>query len=320
MTTFKTLSRFIQEQCLTVKNPVTGRRKAVLKDPADISADSLQNPSDPDATYSAHKGKGYQAQLLETCNSGDSAGKTEEGEKKKDLNLILYVDVEGARKHDGAALIPTLESLKEKGYETDTLLADTAYGSDENYEYAAKNGINLISPVAGKKQFDEKVDNREETTPEQDGNSKSPVGRLNLSDFECDNKGQMVACPEGQEAINDTTSKEDALKSNFDVNICRSCPRKDDCPVRVGKHTASITYTQKDLRLAKRRVTWKEAKVRKAYRLRSGIEATNSQLSRQFGIKRLRVRGMKAVKMKIVLKALCLNIWRVCRFNKTKAS
>jgi hypothetical protein len=37
-----------------------------LKNPKEIVSDSLQNPSDPDATYSGHKGQGYQVQVMET--------------------------------------------------------------------------------------------------------------------------------------------------------------------------------------------------------------------------------------------------------------
>ena len=38
-----------------------------LKDPKQVSADSLQSPHDPDVTYSGHKGKGYEVQVAETC-------------------------------------------------------------------------------------------------------------------------------------------------------------------------------------------------------------------------------------------------------------
>ena len=34
-----------------------------LKDPKQVSADSLQSPHDPDVTYSGHKGKGYEVQV-----------------------------------------------------------------------------------------------------------------------------------------------------------------------------------------------------------------------------------------------------------------
>ena len=39
-----------------------------MKDPKQVSADSLQSPHDPDVTYSGHKGKGYEVQVAETCH------------------------------------------------------------------------------------------------------------------------------------------------------------------------------------------------------------------------------------------------------------
>jgi hypothetical protein len=42
-----------------------------LKDPKDVSSDSLQYLTDPDASYSEHKGKGYQAQIVETIVNSD---------------------------------------------------------------------------------------------------------------------------------------------------------------------------------------------------------------------------------------------------------
>ncbi|MDR1110839.1 MAG: transposase [Deltaproteobacteria bacterium] len=49
------------------------------------------------------------------------------------------------------------------------------------------------------------------------------------------------------------------------------------------------------------------------YRLRSGIEATNSQL-KSMGGGRLRVRGYQSVKAKETMKALALNINRLTAY------
>ena len=43
-----------------------------LKTPEQTPSDALQNPSDPDASYSGHKGPGYQVQVMETfCDGAD---------------------------------------------------------------------------------------------------------------------------------------------------------------------------------------------------------------------------------------------------------
>ena len=63
MYSYKLLERVLKEQCNLTDdkdNPVE------LKVPKQIASDSLQNPSDPDATYSGHKGQGYQVQIMET--------------------------------------------------------------------------------------------------------------------------------------------------------------------------------------------------------------------------------------------------------------
>jgi hypothetical protein len=60
MYSYKLLERVLKEQCNLTDdkdNPVE------LKKPKEIVSDSLQNPSDPDATYSGHKGQGYQVQV-----------------------------------------------------------------------------------------------------------------------------------------------------------------------------------------------------------------------------------------------------------------
>jgi len=132
MHSYKLLARVLKEQCSVnvsdTKNPVE------LKRPQDIPSDSLQNPSDPDATYSGHKGQGYQVQVMETY------GKDEET-REKSLNLITHVEVEPAHESDANALIPAIESSKERGLAPEELLADSLYGSDENCQEAAKLGV-----------------------------------------------------------------------------------------------------------------------------------------------------------------------------------
>ena len=65
MHSYKLLERVLKEQC-TVSDDGKGVH---IKPPKEIPSDSLQNPSDPDATYSGHKGQGYQA-LVSGCFIG----------------------------------------------------------------------------------------------------------------------------------------------------------------------------------------------------------------------------------------------------------
>jgi len=69
MHSYKLLERVLKEQC-----NISDDGKAVeVKRPKEIPSNSLQNPSDTDATYSGHKGQGYQVQVMETyCKDEDA--------------------------------------------------------------------------------------------------------------------------------------------------------------------------------------------------------------------------------------------------------
>jgi hypothetical protein len=139
MYSYKLLERVLKEQC----NLTDDKDDPVeMKKPKDIISDSLQNRSDPDASYSGHKGQGYQVQVMETfC---DDKEKTEES-----LNLITHVEVESSHNSDANALVPAIESTEAKNLKPKELLADALYGSDDNNEQAKKHDVELIAPTMG---------------------------------------------------------------------------------------------------------------------------------------------------------------------------
>ena len=62
------LKRVLEEQCEVNANDDNDASGSPLRvrDDKEIGGGSLQNPSDPDATYNAHKGQGYRVQIMET--------------------------------------------------------------------------------------------------------------------------------------------------------------------------------------------------------------------------------------------------------------
>jgi hypothetical protein len=71
-----------------------------------------------------------------------------------------------------------------------------------------------------------------------------------------------------------------------------------------------LHFTDKQLRIALRRSEIETEAFKDRYRWRAGVEATMSEYDRRTGVKRLRVRGLKAVRYCATLKALGLNILR----------
>ena len=69
-----------------------------------------------------------------------------------------------------------------------------------------------------------------------------------------------------------------------------------------------------------RRAYEKTDKFKDKYRWRAGVEATMSEYDRKTGVKNLRVRGMKAVRLCATLKAVGINIFRATTFRRAKIS
>jgi len=80
--------------------------------------------------------------------------------------------------------------------------------------------------------------------------------------------------------------------------------------VKSGKKGFYLRYTDKQLRIALRRSDVNTEEFKDRYRWRAGVEATMSEYDRRTGGKRLRVRGLKAVRYSATLKALGINILR----------
>ena len=282
MYSFKLLERILAEQCTV--NETDTAKPVEVKAPKQIPSDSLQNPSDPDAGYSAHKGQGYQVQVMETYDDTN-----DKDDKDKKLNVITHVEVEAAHKSDANALVPALESAHARGLGPKEVLADSLYGSDENCcEAEQQNDVELIAPTRG--EWSKKY--------------------RPLSDFAFTAKGTVVSCPQGHEPV--WTKKKKARHTvAFDATHCSSCPHVETCPTKPGKKQFNyLHYTDRELRVALRRVYEQTDEFKDRYRWRAGVEATMSEYDRRTGVKNLRVRGLKAVRFRATLKALGINILR----------
>ena len=279
---YKLLERVLREQCTVVD---TGEDIHVtVKLPKEVSPDSLQNPSDPDASYDAHKGKGFHVQIMETYQP--------EKQDEKIPNLITHVEVEPAHVHDSHALQPAIDDTAQRDCCPDELLCDTLYGSEDNVQKAQEKGVTVIAPTPG----------------------NTPKKGLGLDDFTCDQATQYVTqCPEGHHPQKTYRTKKNRLCANFPRETCLTCSRRTDCPIQIGKKAAYLHYDDAMLRHAKRRAHEKTPEFRHKYRWRSGIEGTNSHLKSDVGTARLRVRGLPAVCFAATLKALALNILRCAR-------
>ena len=288
MHSYKLMQRVLADQCDLSSD--TEGKKVTIKKPADIPADSLQNPSDPDATFSGHKGQGYQVQVMETFSRCE-----DKDEKQKQLNLITHVNVQTACEHDSHALAPAIADTRVRGIGPEKLLADTLYGSDTNDRIAQVATVELVAPT------------------------HKGRGKDLLSQFSFDEKGLVTVCPAGHRP--DKTSpktKRSNYSAGFDLQRCLACPLSSQCPVKPGKKKAYLRYSAKRYRLAKRRALEASEAFIDDYRWRAGVEATMSEFDRRTGVKKLRVRGMPAVRFYARMKATGLNLLRAGAVRKAR--
>ena len=280
------------QQLQTIFNQQCEIREEFIEVRKHTGGNVIQNVSDPDATYSGKKGKGYQAQICETHNENG------------DPNFITAAHVETAVQSDADAVTPILENLKSRDLLPETLLADAGYGGHENVESAAEDGVTLMSPVPGGKKFD----------PDEVGYDR----------FELNEHNQVEQCPAGH-APQSTTYQEKTQKvfARMDPQTCTRCPLLEHCKIQRDKDTGlpngRVQFRLDAPAAAKRRRHEQTDEFRDAYRWRAGIEATHSQLKRMMRLGRLRVRGRKAVKLAVMMKLAGWNLLRAVAFRAPRA-
>jgi len=101
-------------------------------------------------------------------------------------------------------------------------------------------------------------------------------------------------------------------------SACGQCEYVDQCPVKKSRHGYQLDHTAKERRLAGRRREESTEVFRERYRIRGGIEGTNSGLKRRTGLGRLRVRGQPRVFRSILLKVAGWNILRAAACAKMR--
>ena len=289
MPSYLRLKRLLEEQCVIQDHDPTdpdgdGPEGVPVrpKDPKveKIPPTSLQG-SDDDATY-GHKGKGYQTQVAETCDP------------ENEIEVVTHVSVEGAHESDQHATIVVLDDLEQKDCKPDTLLTDTNYGRGQNIVDSAQRGVDLVSPSCGPKPKADECD-------------------FILDDFLFSSDGERIEhCPMGQEPSEQGVCGKDRRYARMDAKRCGRCRWTGRCPARRDHRATMVTLTWSPSAGATsaRRQRERTKEFKDSYRLRSGIEATNSEYKRFYGGGRLRVRGSPAVHRTVKFKFMALNIRR----------
>ena len=282
------VKRLLEEQSI-----VDEKGNRIAKNSKDIAPDSLQNPSDPDATY-RRKGEthniGHTANIVETY---DAEGKA----------VITDYDFQQNRHSDSEFCQDAIKSIAESGEATAEekviLTGDGAYGSKANSELAAENNIILVTTAL--------------TGP------KPPEV---IADFEIDKENKkVVSCPSGHEPIRQSMSQATGnYRIVMEKSCCANCPHKDECNAKMQVNSAVVNITETKVERAnivkKNAISDEEyAQLRNA---RNAVEGIPSVLRRVYKVDEMTVFGVILSKMEFGLKIGAVNVKKFLKFVKSK--
>jgi hypothetical protein len=290
------VQRFLREHCEVVKadsndngsdsnDDDNSATTIKLLDKVLSPSTSMQSPYDPDAGYSGHKGTGYFAHITETCNNDTT-------------EIITDYFVEPAATDMNKDQI-AIENLKASNKQPEILYEDGGYPSAQGMQDAKENGTQIIAPLTTK------------------GNQ--PKDAICRDQFEYDNDGNCTACPMGHapshHGMRTSSSKpNEALHAFFDGTKCKCCELKNRCMARPpNSKNGGYYHLEIDPALVARdrqRAEQKNETWWDQYRIRSGIEATMSELKRVNGLEKLRVRRITRVTLAVSLKVSACNVKR----------
>lgn len=298
--TFKILSRVFSQQC-EVKDRPEGDPEIVIKEVPDI--DAVCTPHNPEARYVRKRKQRV---------TGDKAVVTETCDQDNKVQLITDVGLVDSTTPDCKIQGDVEDRLIKNGFKPDKQYEDAGFVTGRTILDAQEKGIALEGPSCGRSQDFETY--RKTDRP------------LDAADFDIHfdadkDELRVMACPDGQAPKGQKRSEKTGdLIVHFDPDICRGCPIADRCSVKIGKRVASFRVDEANYVGALRHHRYMEDK---AYRdecaIRSGAEATVSEITRTHGMRKSRHRKQARTWLQLIFAAIACNVKRFIRYGQNYA-
>ncbi len=276
---YQLLIRVLAEQS---ESDETG--KVIAKNQKEISASSLQNPSDADATYRHKAGKdhkGYVGNVIETVGEhGDS--------------LITDVGYEQNIHSDSAFCKEYLNRRPEQA-EPETLIADGAYSGAENQKLATSKQTELITTALT-------------------GKETNPI----FAKFEFNEEGtKVMSCPMGHTPEKTTFyPKTGMCRVLFKRSCCEQCAHREECKAKEQKKNYAIHVSTNMVERAKyvEKLSTKEYK--ELARKRNAVEGIPSVLRRRYHVDDIPVFGYLRSRQFFLFKVGAYNFNKLRKYNR----
>jgi len=278
---FKTLKRMLGEQ--TKDNDDFDNLspdEIEPKENTEISPDSLQNPSDPDATYRYKYGDniGYTGNLVEVFDGENS--------------VIKHYDLKPNTYSDQKFSSDTIEKLSNESDKSNplTMLIDSTYFSLDLAKKAITKGIEFIpGELAGRKPDDTKMSY----------NSSFTLNEDNL----------ITECINGKKPFSSNYDKEKQVcTAKFAKKICAGCSHKEKCRIKFQKKANTVRFTKNQYITGGIREKMDTKEYTELANKRAGIEGLPSVFRRIYNVDSMPIRGELRSKIWFGLKVLASNV------------
>lgn len=257
--------------------------KPIAKDKKEITSSSLQNPSDPDATYRRKAGKdhkGYVGNIVETGENGDSLITCAGYEKNTHIDSTFCKEYLNSRPNNA---------------EPETMIADGAYSGTENQELAeSKNTALITTALTGK------------------GTNKIFAGFTFTEDGM-----QVTGCPVGNIPIKTTFyPKTGMCRVLFARECCEKCPHREECKAKAQKKNYAVHVSAKMVERARYLDKLSTDEYKQLTRKRNAIEGIPSVLRRRYHVDNIPVFGYLRSRQFFLFKVGAYNFNKLLKHNR----
>ena len=209
------------------------------------------------------------------------------------------------RPADTLTMISYLESFKTRyGMQSDEIVADSGYGSEENYEYMFSNGM---TPYVKYNMFH--VEQRRSYR-----NSPFRVSNLFYNPHD-----DFYVCPMGQkmkfvrQEKRYTASGYQQTVSVYRASRCQGCPLRGQCHKSKRDRQIEVNHTLDDYKARARELLTSEQGLKHRSRRPVEPEAVFGQIKECGRFRRLRLKGLTGAKIDFGLKALAHNLRKLAQ-------
>lgn len=259
-----------------------GNRTAKPK--KNITPSSLQNPSDPDATFRMKAGKahkGYVGNFVETIGKGGQSLITDFS-----IQPNTYSDSDFCKEQLGKH---SADDARE------TLIADGAYGGTENQKLAEEHNVNLVTTALI-------------------GIDPDPV--FAGFEFNKDETG-VLKCPVGYKPKSCTFyAKSGMFRVLMNKECCKHCPNREKCRAKEQQNNFAVMVSVKMVQRARYLEKLSTEEYMKLSRKRNAVEGIPSVMRRRYRVDHSPFRGIIRTGWTYALSVGAYNIVKLLRYRE----